>query len=64
MDLQAVVVCREVVMQCSVPAKRLILGIVDVRASLEVGQQVVERVALIFDLAGPFVVGAIGSSMP
>ena len=51
-------------MQCSVPAKRLILGVVDVRASLEVRQQFFERVALIFDLAGPFVVGAIGSSMP
>ena len=51
-------------MQCSVPAKRLILGIVDVRAPLEVRQQVVESVTLIVDLACPFIVRAIGSSVP
>ena len=63
-DLQAVVVCGEVVMQSSVSTKRLVLGIVDVRAPLEVRQQVVESVTLIVDLACPFIVRAIGSSVP
>jgi hypothetical protein len=64
MNIQAVVVCGEVVMQSSVPAKRFVLGIVDVRASLEVRQQVVESVTLIVDLVCPFIVRAIGSSVP
>jgi hypothetical protein len=51
-------------MQSGVPTKRLILGIVDVCAPLEVRQQVVESIALIFDLACPFVVRAVGSSVP